>query len=101
MRLRVGLVAGFAAGAYIATIAQQRSRQLNQQVNQKVNQVNRTIRRTAIDAAAVKAKAAVDLGVERAKDVLTSKLGDQGLVRPIVQTPSRLAAQQHNGGGPH
>ncbi len=97
MRLRVGLVAGFAAGAYIATIAQQRSRQLSQQVNQKVN---RSGRRAAIDGVAGKAKAVVDLGVERAKDVVASKLGDANLIRPIVQAPSRLAAQQRNGGQP-
>jgi hypothetical protein len=94
MRLRLGLVAGFAAGAYIATIAQQRSRQLNQQLNQKVN---RTLRKSAIDAATEKAKAAVDLGVTRARDVVAAKLGDQGPLRPIVQVPSRLAASQRNG----
>jgi len=80
---------------YIATIAQQRSRQLSQQLNQKVNQ---SARRSAIDAVAGKAKAAVDLGVERAKDVVTSKIGDAGLLRPIVQAPSRLAAHERNGG---
>ncbi len=95
MRLRVGLVAGFAAGAYIATIAQQRSRQLNQQLNQKVN---RTLRGSAIDVATEKAKAALDLGVERARNAVASKLGDQGLVRPAVKVPSRLAASQRNGG---
>ena len=93
MRLRVGLVAGFAAGAYIATIAQQRSRQLNQQLNQKVNG---TLRKSAIDAATKKAKAAVDLGVERARDVVAGKLGDQ-VLRPLVNVPSRLAANQRNG----
>jgi hypothetical protein len=97
MRLRLGLVAGFAAGVYIATVAQQRSKQLNQQLNQKIN---RTARRTAIDTATEKAKAALDLGVERAKDVVTSKLGDKGLARPVIQAPSRLAANQRNGGGP-
>ena len=96
MRLRLGLVAGFAAGAYIATIAQQRSRQLSQQMNQKVN---RTLRNTAITTVTEKAKAVVDLGVERARDVVVGKLGDQGLVRPLVQTPSRLAAQHRNGNG--
>jgi hypothetical protein len=95
MRLRVGLVAGFAAGAYIATIAQQRSRQLSQQMNQKVS---RGLGRTAFDSAAEKAKAAVDLGVERARDVVVTKLvGDQGLIRPLIQTPSRLASQHRNG----
>ena len=98
MRLRIGLVAGFAAGAYVATIAHQRSRQLNQQINQKVH---RTLRQTAVDTAAEKAKAAVDLGLERAKDIIATKLaGDHGLIRPVVQAPSRLAAQQRNGGTP-
>jgi hypothetical protein len=95
--MRIGLVAGFAAGAYVATIAQKRTRQLNQQVTQKVN---RTLGRSAIDTAAEKAKAAVDLGIERAKDIVASKLGDQGLIRPVIQTPSRLAAQERNGGTP-
>lgn len=97
MRLRIGLVAGFAAGAYVATVAHQRSRQLSQQVNKKIG---RDVRRNAIDVAAEKAKAVVDLGVERAKDVVTSKI-DSGLIRPIVQAPARLAAQQRNGGTPH
>jgi hypothetical protein len=91
MRLRIGLVAGFAAGAYVATYAQKRSRELNQAVNQRVS---RTLKGRAIDAAATKAK----VGVERARDVVAAKLGDQGL-RPLVQTPSRLAAQQRNGNG--
>ena len=95
--MRIGLVAGFAAGAYVATIAHQRSKQLSQQVNQKVG---RTVRRNAIDVAAEKAKAVVDLGVERAKDVVANKI-DSGLIRPIIQAPSRLAAQQRNGGTPH
>ena len=86
MRLRVGLVAGFAAGAYIATVAQQRSRQLSQQVNQKVN---RSARRGAIDAVAGKAKAAVDLGVERAKDIVAEDPGATDL--PAVSLdPKRL-----------
>jgi hypothetical protein len=85
---------GFAAGAYVATVAHQRSRQLNQQLNQKVN---RTWRKTAIDAAAEKAKAAVELGVERARDVVANKLaGEQGLIRPVIQAPSRLAARQRD-----
>jgi hypothetical protein len=95
MRLRVGLVAGFAAGVYVATIAQQRSRELSQQLNQKVN---RSARRSAIDAVASKAKAAVDLGVERAKDVVASKVGGADILRPIVQAPTRLAAHERNGG---
>jgi hypothetical protein len=94
MRLRAGLIVGFAAGAYVATIAQQRSRQLNQQLNQKVN---RTVGRTATD----KAKAAVDQGIARAKDVVANKLaGEKGLIRPVIQAPSRLAAEQRNGGQP-
>ncbi len=96
--MRAGLVLGFAAGAYVATIAQQRSRQLNQQLNQKVNQ---TLRRSTLDTAAGKAKAAVDVGIGRAKDVVADKLaGEHGLLRPVVQAPSRLAAQHRNGGPP-
>jgi hypothetical protein len=93
MRLRIGLVAGFAAGAYIATIAQQRSRELSRQMSQKVTS---GLRQTAIDTVTAKAKAVVDQGKERARDIVVGKL-DNGLVRPLVQTPSRLAAQQRNG----
>jgi hypothetical protein len=89
MRLRIGLAAGFAAGVYVATIAGQRSRQLRQQARG-------TLRKGAFDVATEKARAVVDLGVERARDVMVSKLGDQGLVRPIVQAPARLAAQHRD-----
>jgi precorrin-2 methylase len=95
MRLRLGLVAGFAAGVYVTTVAQQRSRQLSQQVNQKVN---RSARRNAIDAVTEKAKAVVDLGVGRARDVVTSKIGDPSLLGSLAQAPSRLAAHERNGG---
>jgi hypothetical protein len=97
MRLRVGLVAGFAAGVYVATVAQQRTRQLNQQLNQKIN---RTARRTVVDAAAEKAKAVVDLGVQRARTAVAAKLGGQSPVPPMIQAPARLAAEQRNGGRP-
>ncbi len=97
MRLRAGLVAGFAAGAYVATMAQQRCRQLNQQLNQKVD---RSTRRPMIDTAAEKAKAAVDVGLERAKDAVANKLGGPGPPAPSIQAPARPAAQQRNGGRP-
>ncbi|HEX3424880.1 MAG TPA: hypothetical protein VHT30_02020 [Acidimicrobiales bacterium] len=94
MRLRLGLVAGFAAGVYVATVAHKRTQQLNQNVNQRLN---RTVGQSALDAAADKAKAALSLGIERAKDVVSAKLADQNPVRSVVEAPSRLAAQERNG----
>ena len=97
MRLRAGLVAGFAAGVYVATIAQRRSRQLNQQLNQRLD---RSVRRPMLDAATEKAKAAVDMGLERARDAVAKKLANPAVLRPSIDAPARPAAAQHNGGRP-
>jgi hypothetical protein len=73
MRLRVGLVVGFGAGYYLGTMA---GRERYEQINRMIKKVKRS---EAYDVATDKAKAVVDLGVERAKDLVDSKLGhDEG-----------------------
>lgn len=64
MRFRVGLVTGFAAGYWFGTAA---GRERHEQLRQMVNKVKRS---DAYETATEKAKAAVELGVERAKEVV-------------------------------
>ena len=68
MRFKAGLVIGFAAGYYLGA----------QAGRERYEQINRWLQRAqssdAFDAAADKAKAVVDLGVERARDLV----GDEG-----------------------
>jgi hypothetical protein len=70
MRFRAGLVVGFAAGYYLGTMA---GRERYEQINRMVNKVKRS---DAFDTATGKAKAVVDLGVERAKDLVDSRPGN-------------------------
>lgn len=64
MRMRLGLAVGFGAGYYLGAKAGR----------QRYDQINRTIRKVkrseAFDTATDKAKAVVDLGVERARDIV-------------------------------
>jgi hypothetical protein len=70
MRFRLGLAVGFAAGYYAGTAA---GRERHEQINRSL----RTLRRSdTFEMAADKAKAVVDLGVERAKDIVGSHLPD-------------------------
>ena len=64
MRFRLGLVIGFGAGYYLGA---QAGRERYEEINRMVRKVKRT---DAFETASDKARAAVDLGVERAKDVL-------------------------------
>ena len=96
MRMRLGLVAGFAAGVYVATVAQRRSRQRDQQGPAKNK---RTVSQAALDAAAQKAKAALDLGVTKARNAVAAKLADPGPQPPPPAIPGP-SGQQHNGGRP-
>jgi hypothetical protein len=72
MRFRAGLVTGFAVGFYLGTMSGR----------ERYHQINRLVRRAkrsdAFDAATGRAKAAVDMGVERAKDVAGGRLGRRG-----------------------
>jgi hypothetical protein len=70
MRLRLGLVVGFGAGYYVGTMA---GRERYEQINRMVKKVKRS---EAYDVATDKAKAVVDLGVERARDLVESKIGN-------------------------
>ena len=63
MRFRTGLIAGFAAGYWFGTAA---GRERHEQLKQMVGKIKRS---DAYDTVTEKAKAAVDLSVERAKDV--------------------------------
>jgi hypothetical protein len=64
MRFRAGLVVGFATGFYAGAMA---GRERYEQINGALRRARRS---GAIDAATGKAKAVVDLGVERAKDIV-------------------------------
>jgi hypothetical protein len=72
MRFRLGVVVGFGAGYYLGTRA---GRERFEDINRLVRKVRRS---EAFDTATDKAKAVVDLGVERAKDVIDEKIGHNG-----------------------
>ena len=63
MRFRLGLVIGFGAGYYLGTMA---GRERYEEINRMVHKVKRS---DAFETATDKAKAVVDLGVERARDL--------------------------------
>jgi hypothetical protein len=69
MGFRTGLVVGFAAGFYVGSWA---GRERHEQINKALQRVGQS---DAFDAATGKAKAVVDLGKERAKDVFEAKRG--------------------------
>jgi hypothetical protein len=69
MRFRAGLLIGFAAGYYLGTAA---GRERHEQIKATVRKIKRS---DAYDTVTDKAHAVVDLGVERAKDLVESKTG--------------------------
>ncbi len=71
MRFRLGLVIGFGAGYYLGA---QAGRERYEEINRMIRKVKRT---DAYETASDKARAAVDLGVERAKDVIDEKVVDK------------------------
>jgi hypothetical protein len=72
MRFRLGLLIGFGLGYYLGAMA---GRQRYEQINRMVRKVKGS---EAYELATDKAKAVVDLGVERAKDVVEDKFGGAG-----------------------
>ena len=72
MKLRLGLVIGFGAGYYLGSMA---GRERYEQINRMVRKVKRS---DAFEEATDKAKAAVDLGVERAKDFVDTRTNGNG-----------------------
>ena len=62
MRFRLGVITGFAAGYYLGTAA---GRERHEQIKQALRKVKRS---DAYETVTDKAKATVDLGMERAKD---------------------------------
>lgn len=87
MRLRLGLTIGFAGGYYLGAKAGR----------QRYEQINRFLQRAkesdTFDTVSDKAKAVVDLGVERAKDIVDgSENGSGGAgVDLTVTTPNGTA----------
>ena len=76
MRLKLGLIVGFAIGYYFGARA---GRERYVELNRMLKKVRRS---DAFETAAEKAKAVVDLGVERAKDALDHQkvMGESGPV---------------------
>ena len=67
MKLRLGLLVGFCAGYYLGSMA---GRERYEQINRMIRKAKRS---EAFDVASDKAKAVVDLGVERAKDLIDDR----------------------------
>jgi hypothetical protein len=72
MKFRLGLIVGFGIGYYLGAMA---GRQRYEQLNRLIRRAKRS---EVIETAADKAKAVVDLGVERAKDVVESRTHHSG-----------------------
>ena len=66
MRFRLGLIIGFGAGYYFGAKA---GRERYEQINRWLNRAQES---EAFETATEKAKAVIDLGVERARDLVTS-----------------------------
>ena len=64
MRFRLGLIIGFGTGYYLGAKA---GRERYEQINRWLSQARES---EAFDTAADKAKAVIDLGVERARDLV-------------------------------
>ncbi|HUQ39341.1 MAG TPA: hypothetical protein VM030_04245 [Acidimicrobiales bacterium] len=78
MRFRLGAAIGFGAGYYLGAMA---GRERYEQLNKLIGKVKRS---EAYDVATDKAKAAVDLGMERAKDMVDGAFGsDPGSSNPV------------------
>ena len=82
MRTKLVFGVGFGLGYYLGAMA---GRERYEQINRVARKVKRS---EAFQTAEQKAKAAVDLGVERAKDAVESRTGNgHGTVRPYDPRP--------------
>jgi len=85
MRLRTGLVIGFGAGYYLGSKA---GRERYEQINRWLDRARAS---ETYGTAAGKAKAAVDLGMERAKDLVGNRLDGGALPADIVSLNQSMA----------
>ena len=90
MRMRFGLVVGFGAGYYLGAKA---GHERYEDINRFLDNVKRS---EAYETATQKAKAAVELGVERARDLAGSGGTDDG-VPDEGATPTPTVVVQGNG----
>ncbi|MDQ6927186.1 MAG: YtxH domain-containing protein [Actinomycetota bacterium] len=86
MRFRLGFMSGMAAGYYLGSKAGR----------QRYDQINRTVRRLrrsdTFETATDKAKSTLEDGVGKAKDLVSSRLGDGGNGdAPANGMPTRFA----------
>jgi len=81
MRFRLGMCIGFGAGYYLGSAA---GRERHEQINQALRRIKRS---EALDTATEKARAVVDLGVERAKDLVDVKRGNGDLPPTATADP--------------
>ena len=95
MRMRLGLVVGFGAGYYLGSKA---GRERYEQLNDLIAKVRRS---DAYDTATDKAKAVVELGVERARDVVEEHTSsDERPPEEHVGAPATRPIVGSNGAGP-
>jgi hypothetical protein len=80
MRFRTGVVIGFGAGYYFGAKA---GRERFEQLERVLTKVRES---DAVDSAADKAKAVIDLSVERARDLIESH-SDAGSPTKVIVTP--------------
>ncbi len=74
MKFRLGLALGFGAGYYLGSAA---GRERHEQINRAVARLRRT---DALELASDKARAVVDLTVERARDIVDLRHADRHTV---------------------
>jgi len=85
MRFRLGVITGFAAGYYLGTAA---GRERHEQIKQTIRKVKRS---DTYETVTEKAKATVDLGVERAKDFVDDHKPGTGTQGDIVEAATNGA----------